>query len=234
MVGASRRGLAVRSSYGSGRFGTWLVADLGLPYYRYDVDEQTDPIAQSPLPGLGTAATHLVGNDHISAIAFNHGYTQFWSSDRRFQWLNLYSEPTRHYAGGYGYRGIPGAPHLFDWEGQNCEQATWLVMNSIQLAGIASTESGFTIFPHLPLDRFSLAFPRVGLEVDRHAVRGYVRTLRSGDLVFRVHLSDEAPRQNLDVRVRGQRVASSVAGNWVQFTVHSEAGSRAEWSVSWR
>lgn len=133
-----------------------------------------------------------------------------------------------------GYRGVPGAPQLFDWEGQNCEQATWLVMNSIQLAGIASTESGFAIFPHLPLDRFSLAFPRVGLEVDRHALHAYVRTLRTGDLVFRVHLSDEARGEKLDVRVRGQRVASSVAGNWVQFTVHSEAGSRAEWSVSWR
>jgi len=135
---------------------------------------------------------------------------------------------------GLGFQETAWAHHMFDWEGQNCEQPTWLVMNSIQLAGIASTERGFTIYPHLPLDHFSLAFPRVGLEVSKYALRGYVQALRTGDLVFRVHLSEKARRKKLDVRAGNQLVTSSLDGNWLQFTLHVEANSRAEWSVSWR
>jgi len=135
---------------------------------------------------------------------------------------------------GLGFQETPGISHMFDWEGQNCEEATWLVMNSIQLAGIASTQRGFTIFPHLPLDHFSLAFRRVGLEAGSRALRGYVRPVQGGDLVFRVHLSEEARGQFLDVRAGNQPVASRVDGDWVEFTLHVEADRRAVWSVSWR
>lgn len=92
----------VDSSYGSGHFGSWFVDGFGLPAFRYDVDERSDPRAQQPELAGGTAAQHQVGNDHIVAAAFNHGHTQLWSQDRLAQWANLSQPAGRHYAGGYG------------------------------------------------------------------------------------------------------------------------------------
>jgi hypothetical protein len=134
---------------------------------------------------------------------------------------------------GLGFREAPRGGHVFDWEGQNCEQPTWLVMNSIQLAGIEATESGFTIYPHFPLDHFSLSFPQVGLEAGRHALAGYVRTVRGSELVMKIHLPELARGKKLEVRIGTQRVKTSAEGNWVHFTVHTKPASRADWSVSW-
>jgi hypothetical protein len=98
----------VSSTYGSGHFGSWLVDGFGLPAFRYDVDELADPRAQQPELAGGTEAQHQVGNDHIVAAAFNHGYTELWSQDRLSQWANRYQPDSRHYAGGYGYLNVGG------------------------------------------------------------------------------------------------------------------------------
>ena len=98
----------VRSTYGSGSFGRWIVDGFGLPAYRYDIDEQTAPRARQPERGGATSAQHELGNDHIVAAAFNDGYTQFWSQDRLAQWANRYDPDRRHYAGGYGYLNVDG------------------------------------------------------------------------------------------------------------------------------
>ncbi len=94
---------SLASSYGSGSFGTWEVDAFGLPAYRYTADEQRDPNARQVQLDGATRAQHQVGNDHIKGMAFNDGYTQFWSEDRLAQWANLYEPQYRHYAGGYGY-----------------------------------------------------------------------------------------------------------------------------------
>ncbi len=96
-------GVAIDSCYGSGVFGQWVPDDYNLPGYRYDIDEETDPRAQQPeLLGNNMAQLQL-GNTRAKAYAYNHGYTQFWSQDRNYQWANLYQADQQHYAGGYGY-----------------------------------------------------------------------------------------------------------------------------------
>jgi Glycosyl hydrolase 36 superfamily, catalytic domain/Glycosyltransferase family 36 len=96
------------SAYGSGNFGIWFVDRFGLPAYRYDVDQQVDPRARQPELAGDTKAQHQVGNDHIVAAAFNHGYTQLWSQARLSQWANRYEPESRHWAGGYGYLNAEG------------------------------------------------------------------------------------------------------------------------------
>jgi len=98
----------IDSRHGSGHLGSWFVDDFGLPAFRYEVDERSDPRAQQPELAGGTDAQHQLGNDHIVAAAFNHGYTQLWSQDRLSQWANLYQPGSRHYAGGYGYLNVDG------------------------------------------------------------------------------------------------------------------------------
>ncbi|MBV9214392.1 MAG: hypothetical protein JOZ25_12195 [Actinobacteria bacterium] len=92
-----------RSAYGSGNFGSWGLDRFGLPFFRYRVNEATDPKAKQPELAGGTQAQHQVGNDHLMAAAFNDGYLQLWSQDRLSQWTNLWQPANRHYSGGYGY-----------------------------------------------------------------------------------------------------------------------------------
>jgi hypothetical protein len=66
----------ISSSSGSGAFGKWRVDPFGLASYRYALDELTDPRApQSELAG-SRDAWHQLGNDHIVANTYNHGYVQ--------------------------------------------------------------------------------------------------------------------------------------------------------------
>ena len=99
---------SINSTYGSGHFGQWTVDGFGLPAYRYEIDEQSNPIAQQPELAGKTRAQHQVGNDHIVAAAFNDGYTQLWSQDRLSQWANVYQPDRQHYAGGFGWLNVGG------------------------------------------------------------------------------------------------------------------------------
>ncbi len=102
------RPVSFDSTYGSGNFGSWLVDRFGLPAFRYDLDEQSDPRAAQPELAGKTEAQHQVGNDQTVAAAFNHGYTQLWSQARLSQWANLYQPNVRHWAGGFGYLNAGG------------------------------------------------------------------------------------------------------------------------------
>jgi hypothetical protein len=99
---------SMASTYGSGQFGQWTVDGWGLPAYRYDVDELTNPIAAQPELSGNVNAWSQVGNDHVVADASNHGYVQLWSQDRLYQWMNYYDPAHQHYAGGFGYLNLGG------------------------------------------------------------------------------------------------------------------------------
>ena len=96
----------VSSTRGSGVFGRWFVDRFGLPAYRYRIDAGARP-ARPPGRAGGRAdptdAWSQLGNDHVVANAYNHGYTQLWSQDRIYEWVNRYSAADRQYAGGFGY-----------------------------------------------------------------------------------------------------------------------------------
>jgi hypothetical protein len=95
--------VTIDSTYGSGDFGRWGVDGFGLPAYDYKIDELTNPIAKQPELSGSVDAWSQIGNDHIVADAFNHGYVQLWSQDRLYQWMNSYDASHEHYAGGFGY-----------------------------------------------------------------------------------------------------------------------------------
>ena len=94
---------SLRSTAGSGAFGSWTVDRLGLPAFRYRLDHTADPRAAQPELRGDRRAQHQVGNDRIVAAAFNHGWTQLWSQERRMQWANLADEAGRHHVGGFGW-----------------------------------------------------------------------------------------------------------------------------------
>src|SRR3954452_5379228 len=98
----------ISSTHGSGARGRWSLDRFRLPAYRYDVNEDTTPFSQQPELNGSTAAWHQLGNDHIVANSYNHGYVQLWSQDRRYQWANQFQPERNHFAGGYGYLNVGG------------------------------------------------------------------------------------------------------------------------------
>jgi hypothetical protein len=85
-----------------------MVDRFGLPTYRYTTDEDTAARAKQPELNGSTDAWHQLGNDHIVANAYNHGYVQLWSQDRRYQWANLFQANRNHFAGGFGWLNVGG------------------------------------------------------------------------------------------------------------------------------
>jgi hypothetical protein len=47
-LSSARARPAVASTYGSGHFGSWFVDAFGLPAFRYEVDQDSDPRARQP------------------------------------------------------------------------------------------------------------------------------------------------------------------------------------------
>ena len=80
--------------------------------------------------------------------------------------------------------GIPLLLDLADRQsnGQITHQPAWGLFAALRLAGIQPTGDGFRIAPTLPLKRFSIRLPRVGIEVRPGSMRGYVRTVSSARL----------------------------------------------------
>ncbi|HVT36390.1 MAG TPA: hypothetical protein VHE37_12440, partial [Nevskiaceae bacterium] len=103
------------SSDGSGVFGAWTLDRYGLPAYDYTLDQVNDARAQRVELSGTTSAWHQLGNDAIVANAYNDGYVQLWSSQRLYQWVNLYDASKQHYGGGYGYLRANGATTSTLW-----------------------------------------------------------------------------------------------------------------------
>ena len=116
-LSAARTRVAINSSYGSGAFGRWETDPFGLPAYDYTLDQLTAP--QAPQPELKGShdAWHQLGNDHVVADAFNSGYVQLWSQDRRYEWINAYDASTRHFSGGFGFLRLAGRTYSTQYRG---------------------------------------------------------------------------------------------------------------------
>jgi hypothetical protein len=67
-------------------------------------------------------------------------------------------------------------------DGQITHQPAWSLFAALRLAGIQPTGAGFRVAPTLPLRRFSIRLPRVGIAVRPGSMRGYVRTVSAARL----------------------------------------------------
>jgi hypothetical protein len=115
------------------------------------------------------------------------------------------------------------------YDTQIMHQPAWGLYDAILLAGITPTERGYTIDPHLPMTRFSLRLPDVGVARVDTSLRGYVRVARGGVLRMRV----AAPRgaHRVTAFADGRRVASTLRGGVASFALPVRAGRPADWAI---
>ena len=111
-------------------------------------------------------------------------------------------------------------------------QPAWLLFGAVRLAGVRPTSRGWRIDPSLPLTRFDLRLPGVGVARERGRLRGYVRAERDGSSELQV----VAPARVRGLRawVGRRRATARVDGRVVTFTLDHRAGRPADWAVTWR
>jgi hypothetical protein len=118
------------------------------------------------------------------------------------------------------------------YDGQITEQPTWMVMDAIRLAGITPTEAGYSIAPHLPLARFSLRLPQIGIEAIPGRVRGYITTQRTTALQLAVRIPAGISARTLVTWADGRRVPHRASRGAVFFRLFALAGHAASWAVT--
>jgi hypothetical protein len=78
---------------GSGNFGRWTLDSAGLPAYRYEMDQLTDPRVHYPNSENRDRRDHwhAIGNRRVTALASNDGVVQLYSGDRGGVFVNRFA-----------------------------------------------------------------------------------------------------------------------------------------------
>ncbi len=196
--------------------GTWLEPDGWLTWAYASLDGQ--------VPG----ARALAFDEYRRATLAAHAtaYPQQWVGITSIDdtcWSFYSSQPGR----------CGGVLGISDYEGQNTEQPEWMVMDAVDLAGVTPTASGFVIAPHLPLGRFSLRFPTIGVGESDRAITGYVRPVSAARLTIQVVVPTGAT--GVSAEVGGSPVtAARVRGGRVALSLTAGPGTPVDWTVRWR
>ncbi len=115
-----------------------------------------------------------------------------------------------------------------EFTGGNMHQPAWALFDTIRLAGVEPTTRGYRVLPTLPLRRFSLRLPRLGLAWAPGRARGYVVTRQTARLTMEVRAPS---RGRHAVYVDGRRVRAARRGRFVVFRMPARAGRPADWAV---
>jgi Glycosyl hydrolase 36 superfamily, catalytic domain/Glycosyltransferase family 36 len=114
--------------------------------------------------------------------------------------------------------------------GQITHQPAWGLFAALRLAGIQPTGDGFRIAPTLPLKRFSIRLPRVGIEVRPGSMRGYVRTVSAARLRLELDPPGNAPARSARIWIDGEPARKVSVGHGA-ITVAAPTG--ADRLVDW-
>lgn len=98
------------AGFGSGIFGVWIEDEDGLPAYRYTLPQDDPRAVWHPLPDCpSTLHWHQLGNDRITANAYNLGMVQVFYGESGPLWLNHYDPVKDAHCGGFGWLAADGA-----------------------------------------------------------------------------------------------------------------------------
>ena len=92
--------------FGSGYFGEWITDEQGLPAYRYDCDQLSDPAALSPTNTVWRNEndhTFQFGNGRVTCVASNFGTVQARQDEGAPKFLGDVDPERNVYGGGLGW-----------------------------------------------------------------------------------------------------------------------------------
>ncbi len=116
------------------------------------------------------------------------------------------------------------------YDTQIMHQPAWSLFDTLTLAGLHPTRSGYRIDPQLPLRRFSLRLPQAGVAYSPGVARGYLRPASRSNLKMVVTLpSGHGP--NVSVFVGGEAVPARVRKGVASFSLRGAGGKAVDWAV---
>jgi hypothetical protein len=146
--------------------------------------------------------------------------------------LNVDDACWSFYSSDPGRCGIGTIVSLGHTSGQVTHQPAWSLFSLLKLAGVEPSRDGYRVAPHLPVGRWSIRLPDVGVAQGRRVLRGYVRPAATGSLTFEVRPRGIPAQAPLAVWVEGRRVSfSRLAGGGVRFSAPGRAGAALDWAV---
>jgi hypothetical protein len=138
------------------------------------------------------------------------------------------------YSSAPGQCGIPLLLDLADRQsnGQITHQPAWGLFAALRLAGIQPTGDGFRIAPTLPLKRFSIRLPRVGIEVRPRSMRGYVQTVSAARLRLELHPPGNGSARSARVWIDGKPARKlSIEHGAITVTAATGADRLVDWAL---
>lgn len=131
--------------------------------------------------------------------------------------------------------GIDLLLNLGQTNGQITHQPAWGLFSTLRLAGIEPTRDGYSFSPTLPLKRFSIRLPRVGIAVRPGMMRGYVETESAGRLRLRLDPPGHGRPREVRVWVDGEPVEDlRRSGGTVTVPARTGADRLLDWAIGYR
>jgi hypothetical protein len=117
------------------------------------------------------------------------------------------------------------------YNGQITHQPAWGLLAALRLAGVEPTGRGYSFAPSLPLRRFSIRLPRVGIAAEPGLMRGYLKTRSRAP----VRLSLDPPGRSRAGATRvwldGERVRARIAGGRATVTARPGRDHAVDWAI---
>jgi Glycosyl hydrolase 36 superfamily, catalytic domain/Glycosyltransferase family 36 len=124
-----------------------------------------------------------------------------------------------------------GAGAVNGYDTQIMHQPAYSMFDLLKLAGVEATSDGYEVVPHLPMSTFDVRFPQVGVAEQSGLIRGYV-TASSATVTMRVAPPPGVAPAAARTFAGRKKVAHTVVGGLVQFTLPTSPGAPANWAVS--
>jgi Glycosyl hydrolase 36 superfamily, catalytic domain/Glycosyltransferase family 36 len=124
-----------------------------------------------------------------------------------------------------------GAGAANGYDTQIMHQPAYSMFDLLKLAGVEATADGYEVVPHLPTGTFDVRFAQIGVAQQSGLIRGYVTT-SGASVTMRVAPPPGVSPQAARTFAGRRKVAHTVVGGLVQFTLPTSAGAPADWAVS--
>jgi hypothetical protein len=101
----------------------------------------------------------------------------------------------------------------------------------LKTAGIFPEKDGLRILPALPLKRWALHLPLVGIQYGDEKISGYYYGTNDGSMTITVRMPEGTSAEAISVTVNGENVSSNLSGKDVSFALPYSQDNRTDWIV---
>lgn len=150
-------------------------------------------------------------------------------------WYGIWSGPDSYNAPESSRPGEAAAHYataLTDFPVMNMNQHANPLLALIKIAGIFPEKDGIRISPAIPLKRWTLDLPLLGISYSPGSISGYYQGMTGGTMTMTVTIPDIVDPSSVVVEAGGGTVPFTLSGRDVSFPLDYIANQKTAWGVS--